>query len=79
MTVLYFGIARDCAECSSETLDWHEGLTVAKLWETLIALHPALGRCRPMARVAVAMRYVSDNEAIPSDAEVAIIPPVAGG
>lgn len=79
MTVLYFGLARDCVGVSSETFDIPDGLNVAGLWGLLIERHPKLGTVRGMSRVAVDMRYASDSDPVPDGSEVAIIPPVAGG
>lgn len=78
MTILYFGVARDCSGRSSETIDCGE-LSVDGLWDLLIARHPELASCRAIARIAVDMRYAEGGEIVPAGAEVAVIPPVAGG
>lgn len=79
MKILYFGLARDCTGVGSEDVVFEEGATVGRLWEGLIARHPRLAQCREFSRMAVDMRYVSDDEVIAGASEIAIIPPVAGG
>ena len=79
MIILYFGPARECAGISSETIDSDRPITLDTFWEGAIARHPGLARCREISRVAVGMEYLGAGEMIPADAEVAIIPPVAGG
>jgi molybdopterin synthase catalytic subunit len=78
-TILYFGWARDCAGRNSEQIPIDLPVDPAQLWERLVALHPGLAECRTSARMAVDMEYVNDDALIGDAAEVAIIPPVAGG
>lgn len=79
MTILYFGVARDCAGRASEEIDVAGGLSVAELWSELIERHPELASCRSISRIAVDMEYVDEDRALAGAREVAIIPPVAGG
>ncbi len=77
--ILYFGWARDCAGIEAEELEIPEGTTVLRLWGELVSRHPGLEACRSSSRVAVDARYASDESVVPAGAEIAIIPPVAGG
>ncbi|MEO6047528.1 MAG: MoaD/ThiS family protein [Candidatus Kapaibacterium sp.] len=79
MTILYFGLARDHAGISSEEISARESITLEMLWTMLIDQHPSLELSRRVSRVAVDMEYVNDGAMIPPNAEIAIIPPVAGG
>jgi molybdopterin converting factor small subunit len=79
MTILYFGPARDCAGRQSEQLEHDGPLALDDLWGLLIERHPRLAECRGISRVAVDMEYLDDDGVVPDGAEVAIIPPVAGG
>jgi molybdopterin synthase catalytic subunit len=79
MTILYFGPARDCAGIQSEPLGERGPLALDDLWRLLIERHPRLAECRSISRVAVDMEYIDDGGIVPEGAEVAIIPPVAGG
>jgi molybdopterin converting factor subunit 1 len=79
MTILYFGLARDHAGISSEEIAVRENITLEMLWTLLIDRHPSLELSRRVSRVAVDMEYVNDGAIIPPNAEIAIIPPVAGG
>ncbi len=79
MKILYFGLARERAGVSSEELLFEGQGTVDRLWELLIERHPSLAECRAISRIAADMQYVADDDRIGDAAEVAIIPPVAGG
>ena len=61
---------------SDNTVNWHEGMTISDL---LIEL----GDTHPYAVVRINDNYVSrpnfDNTTIPEDAEVFLIPMIAGG
>ena len=76
--VLYFAAARDAAGTAREVL---EGATptVAALRAALAARHPGLARVLPRCRIAVGEAFAADDDALPDGAEVAVIPPVAGG
>lgn len=75
----YFGPVRELTGKEEEELDVTEGITVAALRREIVAMYPSAGALAPSCRCAVDMRYAADDEAIPSGAEVAFIPPVAGG
>lgn len=77
--ILYFAAARERAGTSSEALSLEGQVTVGKLVEKLVALHPSLGPLVPHLRVAVNREFSEDQSVVPDGAEVALIPPVAGG
>ncbi len=80
VTVLYFAAARDAAGVSRELLDADATTaTVAALRARLAAARPGLARVLPRCRVAVDQELVDDAAPVPDGAEVAIVPPVAGG
>jgi molybdopterin synthase catalytic subunit len=76
--VLYFAGARDAAGTSRETLA-EVPATVADLRRALAAAHPALARILPRCRISVDQAFAEDGDALRDGAEVALIPPVAGG
>jgi molybdopterin converting factor subunit 1 len=78
LRLLYFAAAREQAGLSSETLDFPPG-TVRALVDELCLRHPGLTRLRPHLRVAVNRQMAQPEDAVPPGAEVALIPPVAGG
>lgn len=78
VTILYFAAARDAAGTSRETLDMSP-LTVGDLRPLLSQQHPQLAQVLPRCRIAVDEEMATDADTIPDGAEVAIIPPVAGG
>lgn len=80
----YFAAARDAAGLAEETIDVPESITtVADLRALLLILHPALELVLRQSRLALNQRFVIDSDALSAfdraDAELAIIPPVAGG
>src|SRR4051812_46192464 len=79
IVVRYFAVARERAGCSTEQLPLAAGTRVGALLEELVRLHPALGPVLPHLRIAVNQAFVALSEPVPEGAEVALIPPVAGG
>ncbi|MFB1482094.1 molybdenum cofactor biosynthesis protein MoaE [Corallococcus sp. RDP092CA] len=79
VTVLYFAAARELAGLSRESLDVPPGARVADVLSQLAAKHPPLAPLLPHLRVAVQQRFVPLDAPVSPDAELALIPPVAGG
>ncbi|MBJ6763219.1 molybdopterin converting factor subunit 1 [Myxococcaceae bacterium JPH2] len=79
LTVLYFAAARERAGTSRESLEVPESASVAEVLRLLTERHPALGPLLPHLRVAVNQQFVGLDAPVPAGAEVALIPPVAGG
>ncbi len=78
LEVLYFGGARDAAGTRSERLSV-EARTVAELRQSLLELHPELESVLARSRLAVDEELAEENTPLRDGAEVAVIPPVAGG
>ncbi len=79
VTVRYFAAARERAGCTDELLELPEGAQVRELIESLCVRHPLLVPLLPHLRIAVNHEFVSLGAAVPPGAEIALIPPVAGG
>jgi molybdopterin synthase catalytic subunit len=79
ITVRYFAAARERAGCSSEQLPLPPGGTVQAVLEALTALHPELLPIQKHLRVAVDLEFVGLSAQVTDGAELALIPPVAGG
>lgn len=77
--ILYFAAARERAGASHEELDLPPGATVRSALGRIIALHPPLAPLLPHLRVAVNQQFASLEDEVPAGAELALIPPVAGG
>lgn len=56
-----------------------DGATVADLRRHLTDHYPALAAALPRTQVAVDLEVAGDDQALSPDAEVALLPPVAGG
>jgi len=79
-SVLYFAAARERAGLSQEQLSaLPPPGTVRALLELLAQHHPTLRPLFPHLRVAVNQTFAQLEDVIPEGAEVALIPPVAGG
>src|SRR4051812_34816113 len=79
ITVLYFAAARERAATDREELQLQAPLDVARLIEELVRRHPELKPLTRHLRVAVNQEFVDASADVPDGAEVALIPPVAGG
>lgn len=79
LRVLYFAAARERAGCAEETLELAGAPAVRDVLAELIRRHPALERLAPHLRVAVNQGFAGMDEPVPDGAELALIPPVAGG
>jgi molybdopterin converting factor subunit 1 len=78
LVILYFGGARDAAGLDRETLA-APPRTVGDLRRTLAAAHPRLAAVLERSRIAVDQEFADDAAPVPDGAEVAVVPPVAGG
>jgi molybdopterin synthase catalytic subunit len=82
LTLLYFAAARERTGTAKETLTFAPGegpKDVAALLEKLTDCYPGLAPLLGRMRVAVNEEFSSESDALPDGAEVALIPPVAGG
>ena len=79
LTVLYFAAARERAGTAREALEWRGGQSVQALLEALAGRHPELRPLLPHLRVAVNQEFQGLDAPVPDGAEVALVPPVAGG
>jgi molybdopterin synthase catalytic subunit len=79
LTVLYFAAARERAGTAREAVEWTAGGPVRALLEVLAGRHPELRPLLPHLRVAVNQEFQGLDAPVPDGAEVALVPPVAGG
>jgi molybdopterin synthase catalytic subunit len=76
--VLYFAAAREAAGLARETLA-EVPATLGDLRRALERAHPALARVLPRCRLAIDQEFADDTAPLRDGAEVAVVPPVAGG
>ena len=79
VTVLFFAAARERAGGAREVLEVPEGALVRDVLRLLTERHPALAPLLSHLRVAVDQEFVGLEAPVRMGAEVALIPPVAGG
>lgn len=77
--IRYFAAARERAGCTEEAVSLPDGTTGQQLLALLCTRHPELLAVVPHLRLAVNQEFVPLSLPIPDQAEVALIPPVAGG
>jgi molybdopterin synthase catalytic subunit len=76
--ILYFAASREAADAARESIPYSPG-TVGDLRRALQERHPPLERVLPRCRIAVNQEFAEDASPLPDGAEVALVPPVAGG
>ena len=76
--ILYFASCREKAGLTVEELDVG-GRTVDEVVRVIALRHPALAPLVPRCRVAVNQAFVRGGDVVPEGAELALVPPVAGG
>jgi molybdopterin synthase catalytic subunit len=79
VTIKYFAVLREVVGHAEETRSYPEGTTVSALLEELEGVYPALAGKRDRLSVAVNHQYASGELVLQNGAELALLPPVAGG
>jgi len=79
ISVLFFAAARERVKLSREALEVPPGTRVADVLRLLAERHPELAPLLPHLRVALNQEFVDAEAEVPAGAELALIPPVAGG
>ena len=77
--VKLFALAAELAGGDSIEVAVPPGSTIADLRSAMIRQRPELAEIVGQAMFAIDATYASDERVVPSDAEVACIPPVSGG
>lgn len=78
LTIMLFAGLADRIGHRELQLAWAGG-TAAELRQHLCSLYPAAAPLLLRSAIAVGEDYCRDDEAVPSGADVAVIPPVSGG
>ncbi len=77
--ILFFATIRDKAGTKSLALDIPNEMTVQGLKEKLANEYPNLKDSLKSILVSINQEYSFDDAVIPSNAEIALFPPVSGG
>lgn len=77
--ILFFATIRDKAGTKSMDLDIPTEMTVQQLKEKLGSEYPNLKDSLKSILVSINQEYSFDDAMIPSNAEIALFPPVSGG
>lgn len=76
---LYFAHVREKVGASAEVFEVRDGSTVQDVVNQIVSRHPQLEPLLPHLRVALDGEFTTANTPIVKDAELVLIPPVAGG
>ena len=79
INVLYFAHVKALIGSPREQFVFERPLTASALLAHVASVYPDVAALRPHLRVAVNGVYAEPQTLIPDGAEVALIPPVAGG
>lgn len=77
--VLFFASIKERAGVRQSILDLPDGTTVGEFKVLLEQQFPAIKPLLPNALIAVNRQYAPDDTIVPSNAEIALFPPVSGG
>jgi molybdopterin synthase catalytic subunit/molybdopterin synthase sulfur carrier subunit len=79
VTVKMFAAAREAVQSPAVTLSVSDTATVADLRLALVAEYPQLTALVERAMFAINANYAQNKDLVPTNAEIACIPPVSGG
>ena len=77
--VLFFATLRDRAGTKFIELDIPDDLTIKALKEKLSIDYPNLKESMKSVLITINREYAFDEAVVPSNAEIALFPPVSGG
>ncbi|MBE9464989.1 MoaD/ThiS family protein [Dyadobacter subterraneus] len=77
INILYFGMLAEISGQAKESFPGKENMTVKDLKEQLFEKYPQLREKK--FKVAINQKIGDDGMIIPSSAEIALLPPFAGG
>ena len=78
LTIMLFAGVAECVGQRKVELAWQGG-TAAELRGQLRDRYPAAASLFDRSAIAVGERYCRDEDQVPPEADVAVIPPVSGG
>ena len=79
VTIHFYAGLRELAKVTCLRLEWWPGMTVAMLRQTISGQFPVVTALLARSSVAVNDQMVGDKDAVPDEADVALLPPVSGG
>jgi molybdopterin synthase catalytic subunit/molybdopterin synthase sulfur carrier subunit len=77
--VRLFARAKDLAGSDVQPVELPAGATVAQLRKALAASCQPLEKLLPRCAIAVDDEFVGDDQLVPANGRIALIPPVSGG
>jgi len=77
--ILFFATLQDYVGAKTAEMDIPQDTTVADLKELLVKMYPRMIPAQNSIMAAINFEYAADDQAIPSNAEIALFPPVSGG
>ena len=79
VTIHFFAGLRELVKVSCLRLEWRPGMTVTMIRQTISEQFPSVSSLLARSSIAVNDQMVGDVDAVPDEADVALLPPVSGG
>ncbi|MFN4182847.1 MAG: MoaD/ThiS family protein [bacterium] len=79
ITLLFFASTREMVGKNQESLEIPENWTLKDVKEHIFQSYPALASLKEFLVFSVNQNFFDENEQVPDNAEIALIPPVSGG
>jgi len=77
--VLFFGLLKDFADSSDQTVQLPEGATIESLWAHFVSRYPKLEGLADSIALARNQQFAQPGEMLADGDEIAFLPPVSGG
>ncbi len=79
VTIHFYAGLRELAKVACLRLEWRPGMTVTVLRQTISGQFPGVSSLLARSSIAVNDQMVGDEDAVPDEADIALLPPMSGG
>lgn len=79
INIIMFAVAREIVGESSVELELPDNSTIRQLKNALVDRYPDLQEIVDRSAFSINQEYANDEQEVPDDAEIGMIPPVSGG
>ena len=79
VTVHFYAGLRELAQVASLSMEWHPGMTVTILRQLISQQLPGVTTLLERSSIAVNDLVVTDEDIVPDEVDIALLPPVSGG
>ncbi len=79
VTIHFYAGLRELAKVACLRLEWRPGMTVTVLRQTISGQFAGVSSLLARSSIAVNDQMVGDEDAVPDEADIALLPPMSGG